>query len=183
MVNEKPFAIKIPENIKASLEGQTVRVVGPKGELLQSIDKAIHVAISDSEILLRRISDDKRVRALHGLTKSLLTNAIHGVQSGFSKTLELSGVGYRAAVLGDELTLSVGFSHPVSFKAPKGITFSVSENKITVSGIDKHLVGQLAHQVRAVRPPEPYKGKGIKYEGERIRRKAGKAAAKTIGAK
>lgn len=182
MVSIKPLSVKIPENTKVTLEGNLVKVEGPKGVLLQSVDEGLKVAVrGTSELIIQRRSDDKHARAISGLMLALLSNAIKGVREGFMKTLELSGVGYRAQVSGDELTLSVGFSHPVKFKAPVGITFTVSENKITIAGIDKHLVGQTAHTIRAVRPPEPYKGKGIRYVGERIRRKAGKAAAKTVG--
>lgn len=181
MVKIKPLVVKIPQNTKVSLEGSVVKVEGPKGALVQEFAGDIKVAVQDGEIVVERLADDKKTRALHGLTHALLRNAVLGTTQGFVKTLELSGVGYRAQVSGDELTLSVGFSHPVKFKAPSGITFAVADNKITISGVDKHMVGQAAHSIRAVRPPEPYKGKGIKYEGERIRRKAGKAAAKTVG--
>lgn len=181
MVKVKPLVVKIPENTKVALEGHFVRVEGPKGFLVQELAQDIKVAVKDGEIVVERLSDDKKIRALHGLVHALLRNAVLGTTQGFVKTLELSGVGYRAQVSADELTLSVGFSHPVKFKAPSGITFAVADNKITISGVDKHLVGQIAHSIREIRPPEPYKGKGIKYEGERIRRKAGKAAAKTAG--
>jgi len=177
----KPLLIQVPETTKIALENNMVRVSGPKGELTQVVSKDILVTLEDGKIVITRKTDNKAAKALHGLTRALLQNAIAGVTEGFKKTLELSGVGYRAAVSGDELTLSVGFSHPVKFKAPGGITFAVAENKITLSGMDKHLVGQIAHTIRSVRPPEPYKGKGIKYEGEKIRRKAGKAAAKAAG--
>lgn len=179
----KPFTVAIPDATKVVIENYVARVTGPKGELLQPLSHDIVVAIADSNLVITRKTDDKAAKSLHGLTRALLTNAIRGVNQGYTKTLELSGVGYRAQLSGDELTLSLGFSHPVKFKAPKGITFTVAENKITLSGMDKHMVGQIAHSIRAVRPPEPYKGKGIKYEGERIRRKAGKAAAKAVGAK
>ena len=183
MVKIKPLTIKIPENTKVVIEGNVVKFDGAKGSTSQIVHGLIKVAINDGEIVIERTSDDKKTRALHGLVKALLTNAVIGVNSGFTKTLEMAGVGYKAVVAGDELTLSVGFSHPVKFTAPASISFAAAENKITVTGVDKHLVGQVAHSIRAVRPPEPYKGKGIKYQGERIRRKAGKAAAKTVGAK
>lgn len=179
----KPFSVKIPENIQVIKDGNMLKITGQKGELSFSGVEQIGVEVVDGQVKLTRELDSKNVRALHGLIRALLLNAIEGVTNGYSKTLELAGVGYRAAVAGEELTLSVGYSHPVKIKAPKGITFSVVENKIKITGIDKQLVGQIAHSIRAVREPEPYKGKGIKYEGERIRRKAGKAAAKIGGAK
>lgn len=181
MVTPKPLTVKIPENTKVTIEGNLITVEGPKGRISQEIAQGIGVKQRDSEIIVERFEDSKKMRSLCGLIRALIANAILGVHEGFTKTLELSGVGFRAQVAGDTLTLSVGFSHPVTMKAPVGITFGVLENKITVSGIDKQLVGLVAHRVRSVRPPEPYKGKGIKYEGERIRRKAGKAAAKTVG--
>lgn len=183
MVKIKPLSVKIPESTKVVVEGNVVKIEGPKGGLAHIVDKAIAVGVENGEIVVKRSSDDKKTKALHGLTRALLHNAIVGVTEGFTKTLELSGVGYKAAVSEGVLTLSVGFSHPVTFQAPAGISFSVVENKIKISGFDKHLVGQIAHTIRSIRPPEPYKGKGIKYEGERIRRKAGKAAAKTVGVK
>lgn len=183
MVSIKPLSVKIPENTKVALEGNIIRVEGPKGTLAQPVHSEIKIHMQNGRLVIERQIDNKKSRALHGLTRALAANAIKGVNEGFRKVLELSGVGYRAQVVGDTLTLSVGFSHPLTFKAPTGVTFTVSENKITITGIDKHLVGQIAHTIRAVRPPEPYKGKGIKYEGERIRRKAGKAAAKTTGVK
>lgn len=183
MVNVKPLIVKIPEHTSATLEGNRVNIIGPKGELKAPIEKKVSVTIENGNMFIKRLSDDKQARALQGLTRALIANAIHGVTQGFMKTLELSGVGFRAQVLGDELTLSVGFSHPVRLKAPEGILLGVSENKISISGIDKQLVGQVAQTIRHIRPPEPYKGKGIRYEGEKIRRKAGKAAVKTAGAK
>lgn len=175
--------MKIPETTKVTLEGKKILITGPKGELTQLVNKDIKVNVENGEFVVERSGENKKLRALHGLTLALLRNMIVGVTGGYAKTLELSGVGFRAQASGDTLTLSVGFSHPVTLKAPQGISFSVAENKITVTGIDKQLVGQIAHNIRDVRPPEPYKGKGIRYLGERIRRKAGKAAAKTVGAK
>ena len=183
MVKIKPLVVKLLPNTTVVLQGSAIKITGTKGELTVPYDKAITVMHADDKLELTRTSDEKNVRALHGLTRALITNAIEGVNNGFSKTLELSGVGYRAQVNGSELILSVGFSHPVKFTAPHGITFALVDNKIKISGIDKHLVGQTAHTIRAVREPEPYKGKGIKYEGEKVRRKAGKAAAKIGGAK
>lgn len=177
----KPLRVIIPDTTKIAIEKNVVKVTGPKGELTQVIESSIIVEAVDGDMLIKAQSNDKRTRALLGLVRALLNNAIKGVNEGYVKTLELSGVGYRAQVNGSELTLSVGFSHPVKVSAPTGIVFAMVENKIKISGIDKHLVGQVAHTIRQIRPPEPYKGKGIKYEGEKIRRKAGKAAAKTAG--
>lgn len=183
MVKTKQLIVKIPQDTKVTLKGDVVHIEGPKGSLSQVIDKAVNVALEDSRLVVRVKKEDTKTRAMHGLVRALISNAIKGVTVGFTKTLELSGVGFRAQVEGDELTLSVGFSHPVKVKALPGITFTVAENKITVSGIDKQIVGQIAHTIRSARPPEPYKGKGIRYEGERIRRKAGKAAVKAVGIK
>ncbi|MBI2036612.1 50S ribosomal protein L6 [Candidatus Microgenomates bacterium] len=183
MVKIKPLIVKIPENTKVTLEKNSAKVEGSKGTLLLGLPSDINVAVQNGEIVISRTGNEKKIKALHGLIRSLFINMFVGVNEGFKKTLELSGVGFRAQVEGDQLVLSVGFSHPVKFAAPEGISFAVSENKITVSGIDKQLVGQIAHTIRSSRPAEPYKGKGIKYEGERIRRKAGKAKAMATGAK
>lgn len=183
MVSLKPKTLKIPQQVTVTVEESRVRIVGPKGELSHPLDKHTSVRVQDGEIIIETKVADKNSKARNGLTQALLRNALVGVTMGFTKTLELSGVGYRAQLSEDELILSLGFSHPVKFKVFEGIHFSVSENKITVSGIDKRLVGQIAHNIRSVRPPEPYKGKGIRYLGEKIRRKAGKAAAKTVGTK
>lgn len=174
-VGKKP--IKISEGVKIEQTGQTIKVSGPKGEMALSIPAGIEVNISQGEVTCGLKGGST---SIWGLTRSLIANAVIGVSQGWTKTLELVGVGYRATVEGDEVVLTVGFSHPVRFKAPEGITFSVSENKIKVTGADKQLVGEVAANLRRIRPPEPYKGKGIKYEGEKIRRKIGKAA-KTLG--
>ncbi len=146
----------------------------PKGVAVKVVDRSLEVSAKED--------NDDRIKAMLGLTCSLLANMVVGVSTGFSKQLELSGVGYRAQVVGPDLILSIGFSHTVKIAVPSGITFSVSDNVITISGIDKGLVGNTAAKIRAIRPPEPYKGKGIRYVGEKIRRKAGKAA-KALGAK
>ncbi len=169
--------IKIPEGVKISLNENKVTVVGPKGELTISTPKDVKIKMEDGQVVFQT---DKSHANLWGLTRTLVNNAVLGVSQGWSKVLELSGVGFRASVEGNDLILTVGYSHPVRFKAPAQISFSVNENKITVSGNDKQLVGEMAAQIRRIRPPEPYKGKGIKYLDERIRRKLGKAA-KTIG--
>jgi large subunit ribosomal protein L6 len=152
-------------------------VNGPLGELTQRVPQRITVEQADGELLVKRPTERGEDRALHGLTRSLVANMVEGVTKGFSKTLEIQGVGYRASLRGTDLELNVGFSHPVVKKAPEGITFEVpAPNQIVVKGIDKQQVGQVAAEVRAVRPPEPYKGKGIRYEGEYVRRKVGKRA-------
>jgi large subunit ribosomal protein L6 len=152
-------------------------VNGPLGELTQRVPQRITVEQADGELLVKRPTERGDDRALHGLTRSLVANMVEGVTKGFTKTLEIQGVGYRAALRGTDLELNVGFSHPVVKKPPQGITFEVpAPNQIVVKGIDKQQVGQVAAEVRAVRPPEPYKGKGIRYEGEYVRRKVGKRA-------
>jgi large subunit ribosomal protein L6 len=146
------------------------------GQLEQQMPRDIQISIEDNQALVTRPSDEKHHRALHGLTRSLLANMVEGVTKGYVRNLELVGVGYRAALQGKDLSLTVGYSHPVVIKAPQGIEFEVpAPNKISVKGIDKQAVGQIAAEIRAVRKPEPYLGKGIKYEGEQIRRKVGKA--------
>jgi large subunit ribosomal protein L6 len=150
---------------------------GPLGELSQQVPGRMTVEHGDGEILVKRPTERGEDRALHGLTRSLIANMVEGVTRGFTKSLEIQGVGYRAALRGTDLELNVGFSHPVIRKAPEGITFDVpAPNQVVVKGIDKQKVGQVAAEIRAVRPPEPYKGKGIRYEGEYVRRKVGKRA-------
>ncbi|MCX6791540.1 MAG: 50S ribosomal protein L6 [Candidatus Gottesmanbacteria bacterium] len=172
--------IIVPKEATVGVEGAFVDVKGPKGELRMNVPARIRVQIADGKIEVKRTGDDKPTRALHGYVRANLDNLITGVTKGWTKTLELSGVGYRAAVSGENLTLNLGFSHPVTIEPPKGIQFSVNEGKIVVSGSDKQLVGQVAAKIREIKKPEPYKGKGIKYQGEHIRKKAGKAA-KAIG--
>jgi large subunit ribosomal protein L6 len=180
-IAKKPIVLK--EGINIDLKEGIVKVVGPKGELSYKISQGVNVEIDGNNLWVSQDrTTDKKTGALLGLTHALIANMVKGVESGFEKKLELSGVGYRAQVSGDTLTLSLGFSHPVVFKAPQDINFAVSEGIITVSGLDKGLVGNVASKIRDVRPPEPYKGKGIKYQNEKIRRKAGKAA-KAVGAK
>jgi len=176
---------KIPvilkEGVNVTFEGQKANVTGPKGNLSFVMPEGIKAEVQNGKIIVSQVSkNDEKTKALFGLTRSILSNLVKGVTDGFEKKLELSGVGYRAQALGNTLTLSVGYSHPVVIKIENGITFTVEENVITVSGLDKALVGDTAAKVRSVRPPEPYKGKGIKYVGERVRRKAGKAA-KAVG--
>jgi large subunit ribosomal protein L6 len=152
-------------------------VNGPLGELSQTVPQRMKVEESDGQLVVTRPTERGEDRALHGLTRSLVANMVEGVTKGFSKALEIQGVGYRASLRGTDLELNVGFSHPVIRKAPQGITFEVpAPNQVVVKGIDKQQVGQVAAEIRAVRPPEPYKGKGIRYEGEYVRRKVGKRA-------
>jgi large subunit ribosomal protein L6 len=170
--------ITVPNNVTVDVTEGLVHVKGPKGELERQVPKRVTVLREDGGLRVERSSDEPTDRSLHGLTRSLIANMVVGVTDGFSRRLEINGVGYRAAVSAGNLVLQVGFSHPVLVPAPPGITFAVQANAITVSGADKELVGEIAAQIRRVRPPEPYKGKGIKYAEEVIRRKAGKAGAK-----
>ncbi len=168
--------IPIPPSLQVQIEGTSITVRGPKGELHREVHPEIRLHLEDGRLIVTRPSDRPHHRALHGLTRALLANMVTGVESGFSKTLELHGVGYRAQQMGSDIQVAVGFSHPVDVKAPPGITLEVDgTNRIRVRGLDKELVGQVAAEIRRIRPPEPYKGKGIRYEGEHVRRKAGKA--------
>ena len=169
--------IKIPDGLTAEMKDNKFKVKGPKGELSFQIRPEIEVVIKDNQIIVSIKQETKESKAFWGLTRSLIFNAVKGVNQGYQKQLEIQGVGYKARVEGEELVLEVGFSHPVNIKKPEGIEFSVSKNIITVSGIDKQLVGEMAAQTRAARPPEPYKGKGIRYLGEEVIRKVGKRAA------
>lgn len=173
--------VEIKEGVQVTLEGNAVKVVGSKGNLSFAVPNGVAVRIEEGNVLVTTTDQTERSRALSGLVRAYVANMVKGVSEGFSKKLEMTGVGYRAQASGNTLTLAVGFSHPVIIKADSTITFAVEENIVTVSGIDKAIVGNVAAEVRAVRPPEPYKGKGIKYQGERIRRKVGKAA-KAVGA-
>jgi large subunit ribosomal protein L6 len=169
--------ITVPSGVDVTVGSGSVRVKGPKGELSRSVPEGISIEQSDGELRVVRSSEATDVRALHGLVRSLVANMIQGVTEGYEKRLEIHGVGYRAAKAGNDLELSVGFSHTVRKAAPAGIEFEVPQpTRITVRGIDKELVGQTAADIRAIKKPEPYKAKGIRYEGEHIRRKAGKAA-------
>lgn len=175
--------IIVSEGVSVNVAYDVVKVSGPKGEHTFSVPSGISVASTDGQLIVSvDNSNNPNGSALSGLTRALLANMVKGVTAGFEKKLELAGVGYRAQVQGVDLVLSLGFSHPVKMKPPVGITFAVLESIITVTGTDKALVGDTAARIRAIRPPEPYKGKGIKYVGERVRRKAGKAA-KAVGTK
>lgn len=171
--------ITVPSGVTVKMDGNVITVKGPKGELTRTFHKDMIIKQEGDIINVTRPSDQKEHRSLHGLTRTLLNNMIVGVTQGFSKTLEIAGVGYRAAKSGTKLALTLGFSHPLEVEPPKGLTIDVpAPNKIVVSGIDKEAVGALAAQIRGYREPEPYKGKGVKYEGEVIRRKVGKAGGK-----
>ncbi len=176
-VGKKP--ILIPERVEIKIENQKVIIKGPKGELEREIRPEIRVELKEGKIFVLPKIETKKTKAFWGLTRALLANAIEGVTSGFEKKLQIEGLGFRASLEGDNLVLQVGFTHPVKLKTPEGIKFSVEKNIITVSGINKELVGQVAAKIRKVKPPEPYKGKGIRYLGEVIRKKVGKKVAIT----
>ena len=168
--------VAVPKGVTAKIEGNTVSVKGPKGELERTLHPDMKVTLSDDQILVERPSDEANHKALHGLSRTLVANMIEGVTKGYKKELELVGVGYKADARPYGLQLALGFSHPVKYEAPKGIKLSApAPTQIVVEGANKEVVGQVAAELRSIRPPEPYKGKGIKYVGEQIRRKAGKA--------
>jgi large subunit ribosomal protein L6 len=169
--------IPVPSGVDITIDGSTVTVKGPKGELKQTLSDVLTIEKQDDSIVVSRPDDSREARSLHGLTRTLVANMVVGVSEGFSKNLEIVGVGYRAVLKGSDLELALGFSHPVVIKPEPGISFEVpAPNRITVRGIDKQRVGQVAAEIRAWRKPEPYKGKGVRYEGEYVRRKLGKAA-------
>ena len=171
--------ITVPAGVTVTIEDNHVTVKGPKGELTRQINRNMKLTMDNGVITVERPDDEKESRSLHGLSRTLINNMIIGVTQGFSKTLEINGVGYRAAKQGQNINFTLGFSHPVVKEPPAGITFEVpAPNKIVVSGADKEVVGAVAADIRTLRPPEPYKGKGIRYEGEHVRRKIGKAGAK-----
>ncbi len=176
-IGKKP--ILIPTGVEIKINNNEVIVKGPKGELKRIVRPEIKVEIKENQIIVSPKKETKKTKAFWGLERTLIFNMIEGVTKGYEKKLELQGVGYRAEMQGEDLVLKVGFSHPVLVKKPEGIKFSVDKNIITVAGIDKEKVGQIAAKIRKIRPPEPYKGKGIRYEGEEVRRKVGK---KAIGA-
>jgi large subunit ribosomal protein L6 len=169
--------IQIPEGVDIIQDGLKLTVKGPKGELVKTFSNNLVITHEGDSIKVTRKNDSKISKSLHGLTRSLVVNMLEGVTKGYSKQLEINGVGFKAAVNGQEITLNLGFSHDINYMIPDSITASVEQNIITISGIDKQLVGQAAAEIRALRKPEPYKGKGINYVGEYIIRKAGKAAA------
>lgn len=168
--------VPVPKNVKVTVDGGRVKVEGPKGQLERTLPAEIKIEQEDGNLVFKRPSDDFRHRALHGLVRSLVANMVEGVDKGFTKHLELVGVGYRVAKQGEDLVLNLGYSHPIKFKPPKGITIDVQDpTKFSVTGISVEDVGQVAANLRSFRPPEPYKGKGVMYRGEKIRRKPGKA--------
>lgn len=169
--------ITVSKEVAVTRDGDTLVVKGPKGELRLTIPNGISITVAGDTVTVARKHNDKPSRAVHGALRAIISNMVAGVTKGWSRVLELSGVGYRASVSGANLVLSVGFSHLITITPPSGITFGVNEGKIMITGIDKQQVGQMAANIRAVKKPEPYKGKGIKYEGEHIRKKAGKAKA------
>ncbi|HSX09217.1 MAG TPA: 50S ribosomal protein L6 [Candidatus Saccharimonadales bacterium] len=175
--------ITIGSGVTVTVSGNTVSVAGPKGNGTLSLPEGVSIEAREGQVLVKaKTLEDRRVKAMYGLTRANLANLIKGLDSGFQKQLEINGVGYRAQMQGVDLVLSLGFSHPVKIHPKDGVTLAVADNVITVSGTDRQLVGELAANIRKVKPPEPYKGKGIRYKGERVRRKAGKAA-KAAGAK
>ena len=176
-IGNQPIAI--PNGVDITLDGHNLTVKGPKGTLSHKLPQSMQVEVTADEVKVARPSDDKEHKSLHGLTRSLINNMVIGVTEGYSKTLEIVGVGYRAAMKGKNLNLTLGFSHPVIMEPPAGIEFETPEpTKIIVKGADKEVVGQVAAEIRDWRKPEPYKGKGVRYEGEHVRRKAGKTGAK-----
>ena len=176
-IGKRPIAI--PAGVEVTLDGNDVRVKGPRGELSRRLHKDVIVRREDGMVVVERPSDQPVHRSLHGLSRTLVANMVEGVTTGFTKTLEIVGVGYRAETKPFGLTLALGYSHPIEYKAPEGITLrAVNPTTVEVSGTDKEVVGQVAAEIRSLRPPEPYKGKGVKYQGEVIRRKAGKAGGK-----
>jgi large subunit ribosomal protein L6 len=173
-IGKQPIAV--PDGVEVKINGSFVVVKGPKGELSKEFPKGIKIEMKEKEIIVSPAEQNKKISALWGLSRALLFNLIKGVTEGFEKKLEIEGVGYRANLQGDKLILSLGFSHPIEVAVPAGLKFLVEKNVITISGFDKELVGQTAAKIRAFKKPEPYKGKGIRYQGEVVRRKAGKKA-------
>ncbi len=181
-IGKKP--ISLPAGVTVEMKDQTFAVKGPKGELKRDFNKNIKIEIKDNVIIISALNDEKETNALHGLTRSLIANMIEGVTKGYQKQLEIIGVGYRAQVNKNKISLTLGYSHPIEYTAPAEIEFDLDKEKkniLTIKGIDKQVVGEVAAKIRSYRKPEPYKGKGIKYMDEHIERKAGKAAASTSG--
>jgi len=171
--------INIPAGVEVKIDGQQVTVKGPKGELGLTVASPIAVAVEDGQVIVTRPDDERASRSLHGLTRTLIANQIIGVTEGYSKALEVVGTGYRVQAKGSSVEFALGYSHPITVDPPAGITFTVEGNtKLIVSGIDKQAVGEVAAQIRKLRKPEPYKGKGVRYQGENVRRKAGKSGKK-----
>lgn len=171
--------IPVPDQVEITIDDRVIKVKGPKGELEQTIPDFVTLTQEDGQILVNRIGDSRKARERHGLARTLIANMVHGVSQGFEQRLQLQGVGYRAQVQGSNLVLNVGYSHPVEITPPEGLQIAVERNtEIIINGINKELVGNLTAKIRAIRPPEPYKGKGIRYLGEQVRQKAGKAGKK-----
>jgi large subunit ribosomal protein L6 len=176
-IGRKP--ISVPSGVEINIDGQTVSVKGPKGELSRTLHREVIVRREGAEVLVERPSDSPEHRSLHGLSRTLVANMVEGVTTGFTKILEIVGVGYRAETKPFGLTLALGYSHPIDYRAPEGIALrAINPTTVEVAGSNKEVVGQVAAEIRSLRPPEPYKGKGVKYQGEVIRRKAGKAGGK-----
>jgi large subunit ribosomal protein L6 len=174
-IGKKP--VVVPKGVTVTLKGAEIAVKGPKGELKRSVPPLVKVTVTSAEVTVAREENDGASRAQHGLMRALLQNMVLGVTQGFERKLEINGVGYKAEIAGEKLTLSLGYSHPIVFPLPKGVSAKVEKNVLALSGIDKELVGETAAKVRSFRPPEPYKGKGVKYMEEVIRRKVGKTGA------
>jgi large subunit ribosomal protein L6 len=175
-------SITVPAGVDISITNKIIKIKGPKGELQYNFSPFIEVTLEDNKIFVKRKGNDKNVRSVHGLTRALINNMINGVSKGFEKRLEIIGVGYRAQATGKKITLHLGYSHPIEYSAPENVSIMMDKeekNIIIVSGVDRQLVGETSANIRKFRPPEPYKGKGIRYLGEHVPRKAGKAAAKT----
>ncbi len=169
--------VPLPKGVTAQVDGQRITVKGAKGEISRTMHAAMSLAVEDGNVVVKRPSDESFHKALHGLTRTLVANMVEGVTKGYQKALEIQGVGYKAEPKGQEIQLLVGYSHPVRYKPPQGIKIVIENNTLVkIEGVDKELVGQVAAEIRSVRPPEPYKGKGIRYQGEQVRRKAGKTA-------
>jgi large subunit ribosomal protein L6 len=169
--------VDLPKGVDVTLEGRSLRVKGPRGDLSMDVHPDMTIDVDDGVVSVRRGSDEPRQRALHGLTRSLVANMVEGVTDGFVRTLEIVGVGYRADKRGESITLNLGYSHQITYDPPAGITIEVpNQTTVVIRGADKQVVGQVAAEIRGFRPPEPYKGKGIRYQGEQVRRKAGKTA-------
>lgn len=171
--------ITVPKGVSVDVSGQSVTVKGPKGELTEALRPEVTVQVSDAEVVVERASESRKARGFHGLYRQLIANMIQGVTDGFSRALLINGVGYRAEVSGQSLTLNLGFSNPIEFRLPEGVSADTDgPNRVVIRGISKQLVGKVASEIRGIRPPEPYKGKGIKYENEYVRRKVGKSGIK-----
>jgi large subunit ribosomal protein L6 len=173
------LAIKVPDKVKVAVDGLNVRVEGPKGKVAQKINPLMKVVVDKGEIRVERPDESREARSLHGLTRTIIANMVEGVTQGYQRSLEISGVGYKAELKGKEIVFALGYSHPINFPLPEGVTaeYDAKANKLTVKGADKHMIGLVAAKIRKLRPPEPYKGKGIKYTEETIRRKQGKTGA------